>query len=699
MALALLSMVSVLTSLASDFVAFESGQVRPLSASPDGRFLFAANTPDNRLAILAVAPNGLAHFADIPVGLEPVAVAARANDEVWVVNHLSDSVSIVRRQGAAWRVVRTLEVGDEPRDVVFAGPDRRYAYISTAHRTLSREIGTGNADIWVFDTQALGPEAAGTPLTVINLFTDVPRALAVSPDGLTVYAAGFMTGNQSTVIPARQVAGELPPPATNVEGIDAPDAALIVRFDGERWVDGAGIDRSDKVSYSVNDQDVFVIDASDATPTITGSFEGVGTTLFNMAVHPGTGEVFVSNFEALNEVRFEGPGDFGGSTVRGHFAESRITLIDPEANTVTPRHLNKHIDYERFPGTPQERARSLAQPTAMAISGDGRTVFVAAFGSAKVGVFSTAQLRDDSFVPSPQRHLDVGGGPSGLVLDEARRRLYVLTRFDNAVATVNLATGAVIGRQPLFNPEPDDLVAGRRFLYDARLTSSRGDSSCAACHVYGDKDELAWDLGNPDGLVTANPNPLHRDPLPGQSTSFHPMKGPMTTQSLRGMANNGPMHWRGDRTGGNDPASGDPLDANAAFLAFNGAFEDLLGRTAPLTDEQMQAFADFALQLAYPPNPLRSLDNFLDPAQSFGRTIFLNKVTSPQGDDRCNDCHQVSPEEGKFGTTRNSIVREGQALKIPHLRNLYTKVSLPERVEAAPEQRLRGFGFRNTGET
>ena len=31
------------------------------------------------------------------------------------------------------------------------------------------------------------------------------------------------------------------------------------------------------------------------------------------------------------------------------------------------------------------------------------------------------------------------------------------------------------------------------------------------------------------------------------------MKGPMTTQTLRGMANHGPMHWRGDRTGGNVP--------------------------------------------------------------------------------------------------------------------------------------------------
>ena len=37
---------------------------------------------------------------------------------------------------------------------------------------------------------------------------------------------------------------------------------------------------------------------------------------------------------------------------------------------------------------------------------------------------------------------------------------------------------------------------------------------------------------------------------------FHPMKGPMTTQSLRGMDGQGPMHWRGDRTAGNDPGGG-----------------------------------------------------------------------------------------------------------------------------------------------
>src|SRR5690348_16309413 len=79
----------------SSFTAFESGQVRPLALSPDGNRLFAVNTPDQRLEIFDVTASGLAHASSVEVGLEPVAVAARSNGEVWVVNHLSDSISIV----------------------------------------------------------------------------------------------------------------------------------------------------------------------------------------------------------------------------------------------------------------------------------------------------------------------------------------------------------------------------------------------------------------------------------------------------------------------------------------------------------------------------------------------------------------------------------------------------------------------------
>ena len=78
-----------------NFVTFESGQVRPLALSPDGSQLFAVDTPDDRLEIFDVTASGLTHRASVPVGMEPVAVAARSANEVWVVNLLSDSVSIV----------------------------------------------------------------------------------------------------------------------------------------------------------------------------------------------------------------------------------------------------------------------------------------------------------------------------------------------------------------------------------------------------------------------------------------------------------------------------------------------------------------------------------------------------------------------------------------------------------------------------
>src|SRR6185295_4631978 len=74
------------------FTLFESGQVRPLALSPDGRRLFACNTPDNRLEVFKVTGRGLRALGSIPLGLEPVAVAVRSSCEAWVVNHLSDSV-------------------------------------------------------------------------------------------------------------------------------------------------------------------------------------------------------------------------------------------------------------------------------------------------------------------------------------------------------------------------------------------------------------------------------------------------------------------------------------------------------------------------------------------------------------------------------------------------------------------------------
>jgi hypothetical protein len=61
----------------------------------------------------------------------------------------------------------------------------------------------------------------------------------------------------------------------------------------------------------------------------------------------------------------------------------------------------------------------------MVVTSNGQTLYVAALGSGKIGVFQTRDLEDNTFVPSTADQIPVtGGGPSGLVLDEARQRLY-----------------------------------------------------------------------------------------------------------------------------------------------------------------------------------------------------------------------------------------------------------------------------------
>ena len=732
------------------FVTFESGQVRPLATSPDGSRLFALNTPDGALEIFTVTDGNLSHVGAVSVGLEPVAVAARSNTEVWVVNHLSDSVSIVDVGAAPPRVVRTLLVGDEPRDIVFAGPtdgngNFTRAFITTARRgqNLPAAVpanlttpGTPRALVWVFDTTHLGTTLAGDPETIIELFGDTPRALAVTPDGHTVYAAIFHSGNQTASVaegavcdggaaagpcpvdgvqvpgglPNGRVPGGLPAPNLNIQSIAGPETGLIVKFNGASglWEDALGRNWTNAVRFTLPDRDVFKIDALATPPVQTAAFAHVGTVLFNMAVNPANGNLYVSNTDARNEVRFEGPG-MTATTVRGHLHEARITVID--GTNVLARHLNKHIDtlpqgYRTTPMPAGTKAASLATPLEMAVSHDG-TLYLAAFGSSTVGTLKVGELEADTFTPSAADQITVsGGGPSGLVLDEVDHRLYVLTRFDNSVKVIDTAIRSEIAQHPLHNPEPASVVTGRRILYDARFTSSNGEASCSSCHIFGDFDSLGWDLGNPDDTVKPSPNPPG---VIGSAAPFHPLKGPMTTQTLRGLAHHGPMHWRGDRTGGTFPGDPRALDAQLAFEAFNVAFDSLLGRDeGPLSTADMQAFATFALQIMAPPNPNRSLDNQLTAVQAHGRDVYLNAPVT-DAITNCNGCHVLDPSRGFFGTDgKTTFETETQEFKIPHLNNAYQKVGMfgtPAVAFAQPPpasrqfqgDQVRGFGFLHDG--
>lgn len=633
------------------YVNFESHQTRPICLSPDGTRLFAVNTPDARLSVFDISdpasPTPVL-IREIPVGLEPVSVNAVSNDEVWVVNEVSDSVSIVSL--ATGTVTDTLACKDEPADVVFAGD---HAFVSCSRNNLVR--------VFHLTTHA---EVASIPLQGLN-----PRSLAVSNDGTKVYAAFKLSGNRTTLLPAERAPPQ--PAPTNSSLPTPPDVGLIVSADDARL----------SPRPNMPDNDVAEINVS--TRTVTRYIKSTGTVNFFLAPRPGTDELWVANTDARNLVRFE-------PVLNGHSVDNRVTRVNTSSvanapGTVTHFDLNPGTDYTLLPN-PASVATALAQPTAIAFTPDGSAFWITSFGTDRLAMISAttgAVLTRIETGPTTGSAADPRHkrGPRGLAHQAWAGRLYVLNRISNTISVVSTTSGSVITEIPTgtYDPTPEVIRHGRGFLYDARL-SGNGTQSCASCHVDGDRDELAWDLGDPGGV-------MEEAISFGGLVSFdmHPMKGPMTTQTMRGLKGMDPLHWRGDRSN---------------FAKFNHAFASLLGG-ADLDAGDMDLFQDYIETLVFEPNPNQNLDRTMpalfppgDPDAgdpNAGRTTFIN--TNYQPALSCNTCHLLPTGSNQL-IIPASALQVSQDFKVPHLRNVYQKQHF-ERSSTAVS--LSGFGLAHDG--
>ncbi|MBC7931868.1 MAG: DUF4214 domain-containing protein, partial [Rubrivivax sp.] len=606
--------------------------------------------------------------AEIPVGLEPVSVAARNNREAWVVNWLSDSVSVVDL--ATGNTTRTIDVGDEPTDILFAGPSGEKAFICVSgggQQTIGFSQITGGSGV----VKVLDPNNLNAAPLAIPIFGKQPRALARSSDGLRVFVSVFESGNQTTIVPEKVVTagGGLPPPNMPVTAQgNPPRTSLIVKWDGANWVDERGAAQktwNSVIPYTLADIDLAVIDASGPglPNSVSAQVRGIGTHIGNMTFDPVAQRLLVANLEDINQVRFE-------PNLKGKFQSSRVSVLNAPAGTAptiaSASDLNSHVDLNG-PGSDAERAQSLALPADISRAADG-TVYVAATSSNRVGVLSS-----DGAV---QSRIGVGQGPTGLAVDDARQRLYVLNRFDQTLSVVDTASKSQTSVVSVgFNPEPDSVRIGRRFLYDATSFSAHGTVSCASCHLGGHRDGMVWDLGNPQGSpdVVSTFFPFPAPGLTG-SDSLHPMKGPMMTQSFRNIIGNEPFHWRGDRAG---------------IENFNGAFTSLLGGPRMPDAGEMAAFKDFLRSLAYPPNPNQQ------PFRSPANQSFFNGEKLDGGIVDCSQCHIVSNfEDGTDNRiTPKEALQEAQSMKVPQLRGLYQKTGM----DKSPGEKITGFGFAHDG--
>jgi hypothetical protein len=292
---------------------------------------------------------------------------------------------------------------------------------------------------------------------------------------------------------------------------------------------------------------------------------------------------------------------------------------------------------------------------------------------------------------------------------------------------------AVVDGVSLLDPSPDTVKEGRRFLYDGIRSSGHGDAACASCHVFGDTDMLAWDLGNPSGELDPYDDPEDKvrfftkvsgdveECEPGEEgcsdhAGFDPQKGPMVTQTLQAMV--GPLHWRGDRNTVNE---------------FNATFVNLLGkkslsstRPAGLTESEMNRLRRFLHEIAIQPNPNRNVDDSLpdEPVQILGHPVAGNPTTGRDlymnaplatSNNSCVDCHRLpfgtlggklggigpsDPTETWGGLLNGTIVASKHSdMKVPQLRTAYRKTHGPRfgrPAQPLPEVKV-GVGFAHDG--
>ena len=365
---------------------------------------------------------------------------------------------------------------------------------------------------------------------------------------------------------------------------------MIVKKDANgNWMDDNGGDWTSLVSgpnaplsgrpvgWDVLDRDVAIVDVATLGVTYATGLMNINMAL---AVHPVSGNVTVVGTDATNEVRFEPV--LNGTFVRVHFAAT-----DSVGATQVIADLNGHLDYSTSTVAQPLRDQSLGDPRGIAWEADGSAGWVTGMGSNNVVIVDGTGSRSGS-----ASTIEVGEGPTGIIVHDSASRVYVLNKFEGSISVLDTTTESEVARIPFFDPTPTAIKAGRKHLYGTHENSGLGQVACGSCHVDARTDRLSWDLGNPGGDMRA----FNQNCLDGGCEDWHPMKGPMLTQTMQDIIGKEPLHWRGDRDG---------------LEEFNDAFIGLQGDDTDLTPQEMQEFEDFLASIHFPPNPFRNFDNTL----------------------------------------------------------------------------------------
>ena len=576
-----------------------------------GGTLFVTNTASDTLDVIDAQKNKVT--LRIPVGIDPVCAKARPDGkEVWVSNHISDSVSVIDSDPSSPTYLSVIDTVqdidpvfmstrfDEPVGIAFAGNSKAYVALSSTNRV---------AVIDVKSRKVTGH---------LIITSQEPRALEVSREKL--YVLPFESNNQTQLSGGKKV---------DLDG----KLFTFVAADLAGAFDSAGFTVDVVKHKGIPDRDLYVFDVR--TDKLEKSVRSLGTLLFGLDVD-SAGNVFVAHTDARNHAN-------GRAGTKGHGLKelenrpylNRVAKVSPQGK-VDFIHLNP------LPPEQPKRSEGLATPFAIEVSRD--LICLTLAGSDRLVTL-------DPNSGKILGRVKVGGVPRGIKLELDRqgkpKTAWVFNAVENSLSKVDLRSPSlpkVTGELALHDPTPPIYKKGRLAFNTARA-SSFNTASCASCHPDGNTDHQLWVLDTPH-LAGAD------------------QIEPRLSQNLRGLRGTAPYHWDGvpgDPYGGLNASTKEYLEPNSdpdkpesavrhvidssmssTMISHGSERQNDEGKKGYLGGAERDAMTTFLLNLSHMPTRGRAIDDDLSKEARQGFELF--HVTGARDHKNlnntvCGSCH------------------------------------------------------------
>ena len=583
--------------------------------------VFVVNTPADTVDVIDTETRDV--FARVAVGIDPVSVAVRPDGaEVWVSNHVSDSVSVIDNKPDSetyLQVIATVQQFDpetratrfdEPLGIAFASNEKAYVALSSEN------------EIAVVDVRSRAV------IRRLQIPAQDPRAILVRGDRL--YVIPFESNNQT------QLSG----------GTGKIDGDLVTFNAWEHSIANNNVLSLGHVVDIVRhprvpDRDLFVFDTG--SDELVAVVDTLGTLLYGMAVD-SKGRVFIAQTDARNEINGRsGTKKHGLAEMENRAFLNRITRLDFEGDVAGKPQF---LELEPLPPAHPEPGEALATPFAIQVSDDDSTLVASAAASDQV---FTVDVETGAVLG----RVEVGAVPRGIALACSESGKPASAWVLNAVAdTVSLVDLSDLSRPALVETialeDPTHAVVKRgRIAFNSAAASTTETFACASCHPDGHTDQLLWVLKTP--IVTGGDQIMPRSTMP-----------------IRGLRDTAPYHWDGipgDPYGGRNSANihssvppnsrlDEPTSTTrhlidgglAATMARVGdATLNEEGKPGKLSAAERDDMALFLLSVPYPPAQKRSYTNVLSKRATEGFRLFHidGDFDGKPRPNVCGNCHRM----------------------------------------------------------